>query len=112
MIKFTLPVDAGNDAIRSRTVENVFKQIAEELKPEAAYFFPQRGERGGLFFGLNAKVKMVPENEGIINSDRGCSSAPLGSAVETPRNNSAKKLLESGPAILVYDHTDPLRLRS
>ena len=49
MIKFTLPVDAGNDAIRSRTVENVFKQIAEELKPEAAYFFPQCGERGGLF---------------------------------------------------------------
>ena len=94
MIKFTLPVDAGNDAIRSRTVENVFKQIAEELKPEAAYFFPQCGERGGLFFGLNAKVKMVPEYEGSINSHRGCS------------------LLESGPAILVYVTQDPLRLRS
>ena len=39
MIKFTFPVDAGNDAIRSRKVEKVFKQIAEELKPEAAYFF-------------------------------------------------------------------------
>ena len=47
MIKFMFPVDA-------------FKQIAEELKPEAAYFFPQCGERGGLFFGLNAKVEMVP----------------------------------------------------
>ena len=41
MIKFTFPVDAGNDAIRSRKVEKVFKQIAEELKPEAEYVFPQ-----------------------------------------------------------------------
>ena len=78
MIKFTFPIDTGNDAIRSGKVEKVFKQIAEELKPEAAYFFPQGGERGGLlvvdmtassqivemaerfFFGLNAKVEMVP----------------------------------------------------
>jgi len=78
MIKFTFPVDTGNDAIRSGTVEKIFKQIAQELKPEAAYFFPQGGERGGLivvdmtassqvvevaerfFFGLNAKVEMMP----------------------------------------------------
>jgi hypothetical protein len=78
MIKFTFPVESGNDAIRSKRVGKVFKQIAEELKPEAAYFFPQGGERGGLlvvnmtsssqivetaerfFFGLNAKVEMMP----------------------------------------------------
>ena len=48
MIKFTFPIDIGNDAIRSGKVEKVFKQIAQELKPEAAYFFPQGGERGGL----------------------------------------------------------------
>jgi len=78
MIEFTFPADTGNDAIRSGKVEKVFKQIAQELKPEAAYFFPQGGERGGLivvdmtsssqiveiaerfFFGLNAKVEMVP----------------------------------------------------
>ena len=78
MVKFTFPVDTGNGAIRNRKLEKIFKQIAEELKPEAAYFFPQGGERGGLlvvdmtassqivemaerfFFGLNAKVEMVP----------------------------------------------------
>src|SRR5207249_9686795 len=48
MIKFTFPVDTGNDAIRNGRVEKIFKQIAQELKPEAAYFFPQGGERGGL----------------------------------------------------------------
>jgi len=78
MIKFAFPVDAGNDAIRSGKMENVFQGILEELKPEAAYFFPERGERAGLFvvdmkessqvaeiaerffFGLNARIEMVP----------------------------------------------------
>lgn len=61
-----------------RKVEKVFKQITQEHKPEAASLFPQGGERGGLpvvdmtassqvvevaerfFFGLNAKVEMMP----------------------------------------------------
>ena len=47
MIKFTFPVDTGNDAIRDGRVKKVFTQIEQELKPEAAYFFPQGGERGG-----------------------------------------------------------------
>ena len=78
MIKFAFPVEAGNDAIRSGKVEKVFRQIQEELKAEAAYFFPEGGERAGFFvvnmdqssqvaeiaerffFGLNARVEMVP----------------------------------------------------
>jgi hypothetical protein len=78
MIKFMFPVEAGNSAIRSGKVGKVFKQIEEELKPEAAYFFPEGGERGGLFvvdmkessqvveiaerffFGLNARGEIVP----------------------------------------------------
>jgi hypothetical protein len=78
MIKFRFPVDAGNSAVRSGKVEKVFQQIVEDLKPEAAYFFPEGGERAGLFvvamqessqvaeiaerffFGLNASIEMVP----------------------------------------------------
>jgi hypothetical protein len=78
MIKFAFPVDAGNSAIRSGKLGQVFKQIQQELKPEAAYFFPEGGERAGLFvvdmkessqvveiaerffFGLNARVEIVP----------------------------------------------------
>jgi hypothetical protein len=59
-------------------VEKVFHQIMEDLKPEAAYFFLDGGERGGFivvnmddssqiaqiaerfFFGLNARIEMVP----------------------------------------------------
>jgi len=78
MVKFSLPVDAGNAAIRSGKLAKVMHQIVDDLKPEAAYFFPNEGERGGFFvvemqdssqiadiaerffFGLNAKVELVP----------------------------------------------------
>jgi hypothetical protein len=78
MIKFALPVEASNDAMRSGKLQRVFQQLVEDLKPEAAYFFPNGGERGGFFvvdmqessqvaeysegffFGLNAKIEMLP----------------------------------------------------
>jgi hypothetical protein len=78
MIKFALPVEAGNDAVRSGKLQKVFQQLLEDIKPEAGYFFPNGGERGGFFvvdmqessqvaeiaerffFGLNAKIDMVP----------------------------------------------------
>jgi hypothetical protein len=55
-----------------------FQQLAEDLKPEASYFFLSGGERGGFFvadmressqvaeiaerffFGLSTKIDMVP----------------------------------------------------
>jgi hypothetical protein len=51
MIKFALPVEAGNAAIRTCKLQKVMLQIAEDLKPEVAYFFPTpaEGERGGFF---------------------------------------------------------------
>jgi hypothetical protein len=78
MMKFAFPVDAGNDAVRSGKAEKVLQGILEELKPEVACFFPEGGERAGLFvvdmnessqvaeiaepvlFGLNPKIEMVP----------------------------------------------------
>ena len=78
MIKFAFPVETGNAAIRDGRVEKVVQGILEELKPEAAYFFPEGGERAGLFivnmtessqvaeiaerffFGLNARIELVP----------------------------------------------------
>ena len=78
MIKFALPVESSNAAIRTGKLEKMFRQIAEDLKPEAAYFFSQAGERGGFyivemqessqiadmaerfFLGLNAKVEFIP----------------------------------------------------
>ena len=80
MINFALPLESSNTAICTGKLQKVMQQIAEDLKPEAAYFFPTptEGQRGGFyivemqessqivemaerfFFGLNAKVEFVP----------------------------------------------------
>lgn len=80
MVKFWLPIDVGNELIRSGKIEKVFEKIAEDLKPEATYFFPDNdtGERGGFyvtnledssqvaqiaerfFLGLHARIEMMP----------------------------------------------------
>src|SRR5437870_1518250 len=78
MVKFAFPVETGNAAIRTGKLEKVFQQIVEDLKPEAAYFHPEGGERAGFFvinmddssqialtaerffFGLNARIELVP----------------------------------------------------
>jgi hypothetical protein len=49
MVKFALPVESGNIAIRTGKLDKVMHQIVEDLKPEAAYFFPTARERGGFF---------------------------------------------------------------
>ena len=59
MIKFTFPADTGNDAIRSGKVEKVFKQIAQELKPEAARASsPKRSRHGVLLRGPMIVTRM------------------------------------------------------
>jgi hypothetical protein len=78
MIKFKFPVDPGNDIVRSGKVGKVFEQLMADLKPEAAYMYPEDGERGGMIvfdmqdatwvagvverfsFGLHAKVDLTP----------------------------------------------------
>ncbi len=82
MVKFSFPVEAGNAAVRSGKLEKVFQQLLEDLKPEACYFYPENGERGGFFvvnmedssqiadiaerffFGLNAKIELTPVMNG------------------------------------------------
>jgi len=78
MVKFSIPVEAGNAVIRSGKMDKVFPLLLADLKPEAAYFFPSEGNRSGFmiinmqepwqvadtverfFFGFNAKVELMP----------------------------------------------------
>jgi len=78
MVRFSFPTEEGNEGLKSGKVLKAFGMIMEELKPEAAYFYPDGGERGGLFvinmeqgsdvaevaerfwYGLNANVEMTP----------------------------------------------------
>jgi hypothetical protein len=49
MIRFSFPADLGNEIVSSGKINQIFKSLLDDLKPEAAYFFPESGQRGGLF---------------------------------------------------------------
>ena len=83
MLRWTVPADAGNSAIRTGGMSKVINHLLEELRPEAAYFWPENGKRGGmmvfdmpdpsqiprvaepLFVELNAEVSFTP----VMNRD-------------------------------------------
>jgi hypothetical protein len=78
MLKFSLPVEKGNQAFKDGSLAKTVDLLMSRLKPEAAYFAPMGGKRGGmifcelaeasqiielgepLFLGLNAEVEIVP----------------------------------------------------
>ena len=90
MLRWTVPVERGNEAIRDGSLAATIESLLEELKPEAAYFWPENGERAGmmvfdmadttqipriaepLFMTLDAAVEFLP----VMNAD------DLGTALE------------------------------
>ena len=83
MLKFTLPVEKGNQAIKDGSLGETLESLTNKLKPEAAYFGPSNGKRSGMMFfdlaepsqiveiaeplfsNLNAEVEIVP----VMNGD-------------------------------------------
>ncbi len=48
MFRWTVPARKGNDAIADGSLIQAVENVLERLDPEAAYFFPERGERSGM----------------------------------------------------------------
>jgi hypothetical protein len=83
MLRFKIPVESGNEAFKNGSLQKTIESLAEQLKPEAAYFCPVEGERAGmmvfdmtdpseipqiaekLFMNLNAAVEFTP----VMNTD-------------------------------------------
>ena len=83
MLRFTFPVEKGNQAYKDGTLKKTLETIMTKFKPEAAYFGPTDGKRGGmvffdlaepsqiveviepLFLNLNAATELVP----VMNID-------------------------------------------
>jgi len=82
MIKFSIPVDSGNELVKSGKISQNFQSLIEDFKPEAAYFFPENGQRSGFmivnmtdssdlakvaeafWFGLRADISVTPVMNG------------------------------------------------
>ncbi|MGW7297314.1 MULTISPECIES: DUF3303 family protein [unclassified Streptomyces] len=78
MMKVTVDIDKGNEAVRGGRMPEIMKGALEALKPEAAYFGPEGGQRTcwmvldlqdssqlpptaePFFEELNAKVEFTP----------------------------------------------------
>ena len=83
MLKFTLPVEKGNQAFKDGSLGKMIESLITKIKPEAAYFGPSNGKRSGMMFfdlaepsqivevaeplfsNLNAEVEIVP----VMNGD-------------------------------------------
>jgi hypothetical protein len=83
MLKFMLPVEKSNQAIKDGSLGKTLETLMNELKPEAAYFSPMEGKRAGiiifdmaepskivevvepLFLNLNAATELTP----VMNAD-------------------------------------------
>ena len=48
LLKVNIPVEAGNSAVRAGTLGSTIQSILDELKPEAAYFTDDNGQRTGF----------------------------------------------------------------
>ena len=83
MLKSTIPIEKGNQAFKDGSLGRTLESMMNKLKPEAAYFAPSDGKRGGMMFfdlaepsqiievaeplfsNLNAAIELVP----VMNGD-------------------------------------------
>jgi hypothetical protein len=50
LVKVTIPVETGNEAVKNGTLSKTIESILAEVKPEAAYFAEDNGKRTGFIF--------------------------------------------------------------
>jgi hypothetical protein len=60
LIKVSIPVEAGNKAIRDGTLGETIGRVLNDLKPEAAYFAEDGGKRTGFIVADMAAVHQMP----------------------------------------------------
>ena len=83
MLRWTVPVEKGNQAISDGSLMTILEKLNVDLEPEATYYFPDQGMRAGLtvfdmadpsqipqiveplFLALDAAVEFLP----VMNSD-------------------------------------------
>jgi len=58
-LKVSIPVESGNRAIQNGVLGSTIEKILGDLKPEAAYFVAEDGERTGyIFFDMKDSAQL------------------------------------------------------
>jgi len=60
MLKVNIPVEAGNAAARTGKLGEIIQSILADLKPEAAYFTDDHGQRTGFLFLDMEDASQIP----------------------------------------------------
>ena len=78
MLTILIPTETGNHAIKDGSLHRIFETTMSKIKPEAAYFVAEHGQRCAMMFfdmndasdipgiveplfaGLNARVQLLP----------------------------------------------------
>jgi hypothetical protein len=78
MLKILIPTETGNNTIKDGSLPKIFEATMSKIKPEAAYFVAEHGQRCAMMFfdmndasdipgiveplfaGLNARVQLLP----------------------------------------------------
>lgn len=64
MLRFTIPVERGNEAAKDGTLRAAIDALIERTQPEAAYFTLDGGERAGMiFFEVDDQARLAEINE-------------------------------------------------
>lgn len=60
LLKVNMPVETANDAARAGKLGSTIQSILSDLKPEAAYFTDDRGQRTGYLFLDLKEASQIP----------------------------------------------------
>jgi hypothetical protein len=60
LLRVSIPVESGNAAVRSGTLGKTIQSILTDLKPEAAYFAEEYGQRTAyIFFDMKESSQLT-----------------------------------------------------
>ena len=90
MLKFTIPVEKGNEAAADGTIGPAIEAMIEQVQAEAAYFTVDEGKRAGfIFFDETDPTQLTKINEPLF--------AKLNAAISVQPVLSLEELKKSLP---------------